>query len=155
MHIRGLINQPKLQEALRETVDEQMQHLRDYIVNTKMPGVGIGTVSGGLAASVKPLNTIIVGSKIFGGVKAGGPNARQAAAFEYGYPNPLEIRPKNRKALAFMPESPRGPVDSRGMVRNFVVRPPIPRKPFLHAGFMDQRSEIIAAIRKTINEVTE
>lgn len=166
---------------LRREMTNQMTLLQQYIVSEKLQGQVLRHLSGTLANSIRVIPTEVDGFKVIGGVRGAGGPAFYGVYFEKGGKGPYEIRPKNKKALAFF--GGEGPVPRNasvlasvtlglsksgsararaiekfgalgGIVVKSVKHPAIPKLPFMEPSLEERRDSIVEALRLAVRPPT-
>lgn len=98
---------PRVLERIRVQMNNEMDDLQAYIVNEKLSGQVLNHGEGGLAGSVRRMETVVTDQTVQGGVQAGGGPFWWAIVHEKGGEKSYEILPgaltgkSDKKALAF------------------------------------------------------
>jgi hypothetical protein len=124
-------------------------------VQEKLSGGMLQQRSGRLLGSAHKTEVIDDGSRIIGGVEAGGGVAFYGIYFEKGGKGPYKITPKTKLALAFFPSiqyslpgfgGPTSFADIRGLYTGFRTRPELKRNPKALAAFHDWGGIVVKSV---------
>jgi hypothetical protein len=146
---------PEIVEALMTKMNELMIRLRSRVLNESIPT--FFKAAPNISASVTMEPARVEGTKIIGGVTAGGTPATSKTTLrsgitysipviqEYGVAHGWEILPFNKKALAFM-------MDGKQLIRRRVWHPPLEARPFMRSELQNMEGEIAEGLKETFLE---
>ncbi len=147
---------PQIVEALMLKMNELMIRLRSRVLNESIPT--FFKAAPNISASVTMEPAHVEGTKIVGGVTAGGTPATSKTTLrsgitydiariqEYGVGHGWEIVPFNKKALAFI-------MDGKQMIRRSVFHPPLEARPFMRSELQNMEGQIIDELKGTFLEI--
>ncbi len=138
-------------EALTGKMDELMFRLQAKIVTETIPAMF--KASSNISRTVRAEGAHVEGTRIVGGVTAGGPQTTKttlksgaevdyAAVQEYGGTHGYEILPFNKKALAFV-------MGGKQAIFRRVFHPPLQARPFMRSSLQAMEAEIVEGLEKT------
>lgn len=141
---------PELIERLRRKMDLLMLMLQSKIVGEQIPAF-FPNGAPNIAGSVREIPATTDGMVIRGRVEVGGPRTvkttlKSGAQVDYaavqheGISHGFEIRPFNKKALAFM-------LDGKKIITKLVHHPGLRPRPYMTTGLHEMQSEIVAQLR--------
>lgn len=141
--------------ALTRKMNELMIRLQQKVVGDTIPR--FFSAAPNIASSVQFIPSILEGTKIVGGVTAGGPRTTTitkksgaevdyAAVQEYGVSHSYEILPIEKRALRFL-------MDSKPIFAARVLHPPLEARPYMRTALEEFGPDIVAGLNDTFVEV--
>lgn len=164
----------RVEQILMRRMSILALELQKKIVTEKLQGQVLHHRSGKLAASIRALPTKKEGGFLVADVQGGGGPAFYGRIHEFGGTRSYEIRPRNKKALAFFGSgsglsSGKQHILARklskpghhpklagefwmagGVVVKSVMHPPLPMRSFMRVSLAEMRQEIINGIRQAM-----
>lgn len=160
-------------QALTSKLTNLMLRLQQHIVRDKLSGQVLHHRTGKLASSIVAYPAQAEGSQLVGKVEGASGPAFYGQVHERGGRGPYEIRPVNKKALAFFPQGysqveggrqilrgmkqmgnlkRRGAAiakfqEAGGIVVKHVTHPPLPKRSFMATGLEDMHAQIVEELR--------
>ena len=132
---------PKIKAALRESMNDELKALRDYVIETKLSGQMLNRRTGKLQESVKVSPARIEGNEILvGSVTAGGETAPYARIFQNRSSRPYDILPAQKRALSFI-------LNGVPVVYSKVRHPGAKYAPFLRLSLRERQTYMLQHIR--------
>ncbi len=134
---------PAVLASLARRIDVIDLHLQQHIVTQKLQGQVLHHRTGKLASSVRIVPVHNIGSRLSGGVEAGGGPAWYGRLHEFGGAGAYTIVPVQRKALHFM-------VGGADVFARRVRHPAAAERSFMRSSFEENREWIVAQMREAM-----
>lgn len=145
---------PEIVAAITEKMNLLMIRLQQKVVGTTIPRYFKSAPN--ISASVQMIPASVAGSKIIGGVTAGGPRTTTitkksgrevdyAAVQEYGVAASYEILPFEKKALAFL-------LDGKQVIARRVLHPPLAARPYMREALEEMTPEITEGLQQAVRD---